>query len=680
MLSSPVILFIATLSICCIALLILFQVKKLSIEKNQSHQVSSFVIDGIKAYGLRSFSSIMQIILYTSLVLLIFSNILDKTFDWIQIGAFFLGGLSMSLSLFVIAGLVPHFIPKVIEKSKGYFNDSLTIQFNITTILGFLVISTVLLIGLILYHFYSYTPLIGYSLGIIFSSFFMRIGGGLFKASIDIGKNTSHALETSLPTDERNPSTLLDISGDYIGKICGFCSDILGSFFISFLSILIFSHAFELHHFLSDSLITSLKDLPFTIISISIVGSIIGFLFAKYRISTQSSQNVLLESLYTALIICGIGTYIITKPIPSELPPSIWTGFYTFKPFISYLTGLIGAAIICYTSEILTSYTHPFSKNIAQHSQFTAPITQIMSLGLGLQSNFIYLIYILGICGFSYLFAGLFGIALASLGMLSVSSTIIAIHSFSPLATSAHSIAEYSTTSKTILNHTHKLKSLGESTIAIGNGFSTLTALISSFSLFLAFVCLTNYSFSDLFSINMLWIAGLFSGVILPLITSGFLIKECTNTILFIVKETKRQFQEIPYLKEGKAKPDMINISDKTARFCMDGLIIPGILVALIPISIGYLINLPMLIAFSLGTLLIGSTLAFYWAITGDVISNAKHYIQRGHCGGINSKNYTAIQQSDNFANIYKDILSPTLGIIMKSTMVITITMLVFLN
>ena len=33
-----------------------------------------------------------------------------------------------------------------------------------------------------------------------------------------------------------------------------------------------------------------------------------------------------------------------------------------------------------------------------------------MSLGLGLQSNFIYLIYILGICGFSYLFAGLFGI------------------------------------------------------------------------------------------------------------------------------------------------------------------------------------------------------------------------------------------------------------------------------
>lgn len=676
MILSSQILLILSICLSIFCLITMSFLKKESFEKNHAHQVCSFVIDGIKAYSFRSFSSIIQIIIYTSIVLLLFSKSAGKSMDWSQLTAVFLGGLSMSVFLFLIAGYIPYFIPKVIEKSKGYFNDGLRIQFKMCTVLGFLSVSSILVIALVIYQFSDYTHLIGYCLGIVFASFFMRIGGGLFKASIDIGKNTSENLEKDLPTDERNPSVLLDISGDYIGKICGFCSDILGSFFLCFLAVIMFNYAFEKHLLFNAQTIVLLKEFPFQIVSIGIIGSFLGYLFSKLRISSKHNTNILLESLYIAIVICGLGTYFITHPFPTDVITSIWTGFHTFKPFYAYLAGLIGAAIICFSSEILTSNHYPFSKAIAKHAEFTSSITHLQGIGLGLQSNLMYLIYLIATCSFAYYFAGLYGIALASLGILSVSSTIITIHTFSALATSVKNIAFYSTTNQTARCHTQKLNILGQSTIAIGNGFSTLTAFLSSFSLFLAFICLHEYDFSNLFSTNILWVTGLFSGIVLPLVTSGFLIKTSTKTILFIIKETKRQFRDIPYLKEGKAKPDMIKLSDDTARTCMDGLIIPGILVALIPIVLGYLVSIPIIVSFCIGSLLIGPALSYYWAITGDVLSNAKHFIQQGHCGGTDSPNYKAIKQSDTIANIYKDVLSPSLSIIMKSTVILTVTLL----
>ena len=64
----------------------------------------------------------------------------------------------------------------------------------------------------------------------------------------------------------------------------------------------------------------------------------------------------------------------------------------------------------------------------------------------------------------------------------------------------------------------------------------------------------------------------------------------------------------------------------------MDSLIIVGILIALIPILIGYLINMSTLLAFTIGTS-IYITVTF-WAITGDLMNNSKHYLEQGKLGG----------------------------------------------
>ena len=144
--------------------------------------------------------------------------------------------------------------------------------------------------------------------------------------------------------------------------------------------------------------------------------------------------------------------------------------------------------------------------------------------------------------------------------------------------------------------------------------------------------------------------------------------------ITFVIK-----FQKIPYLIEGKAHPDVIQCSDKIVRQCMDSLIIPGILITFIPILIGSLFNISTLLAFSIGSIISSISVTFYWNITGELVNNAKEYIDLGKLGGKSSPYYPFSEHSNYLSTIFKDVLNPSLSIIIKSIMIVTIIMMVFL-
>ena len=130
--------------------------------------------------------------------------------------------------------------------------------------------------------------------------------------------------------------------------------------------------------------------------------------------------------------------------------------------------------------------------------------------------------------------------------MLSLSTTIIAINSFAPLAQSTHQIANLSTTSKTILNHTKKMQLLGQSTVAIGNVFSSVAAIFSSVSLGCCFI-LQNFSLTTLFSVDLVWLIGIIAGAIIPLSSTGFLIEAVRKIAKYVAHEIKRQFDQIHF-------------------------------------------------------------------------------------------------------------------------------------
>ena len=659
----------------------LLRVKRMSVTKNQSHRIASLVTDAIKAFNARAFSSIFQVLTYLSITLYIFTLLAQYNFLWIQVLSSFIAGFAMCLALFVMAGVVPRFIPSVLETAKGYLKELLSRQFDIVALSSFIVISVVMLSLLAVYLFISDLAVIGFGLGIVFSSFFIRIGSALFISSIDIGKSVSKERDPELPSDdERNLGTILEISGDYIARLCGFCSDILGSFVLSFIALILFAKSFKNQYLFESQLISFFENLPFQILAVSIGAALVSYVYAKIRIKRSAHLNVLLESLYVSMLICGLGTFMFTRDLPANLQESIWTGSNGFNPFIAYIIGLVGATLMSFTAEVLSSNKYPFSKNLARFSEYGSAILYLKGAAVGLKSNLLYLIYILLITVLANSFAGFYGIAMSSLGILSVTPTIIIISAFGPLASSTYKVATLSTSSKTVLDHNKHMQSLGHSTIAIGNGFSSGTTVLATLSLFLSAIYLSNSSLSELFTINIYWLIALVTGVLLPFIISGFLLSQLSSISIFILSEIKRQFSEIPYLLQGKATPDVIKASDVTARRSMDALIIPGLLIALIPIVLAYLFNIEALVALSLGILISGMALNFYWSITGDIVHNASHYVQSGHCGGPNSENDKAMRHCDNSTNAYRALLSPSVNILIKSTMILTMVIILFLK
>lgn len=268
---------------------------------------------------------------------------------------------------------------------------------------------------------------------------------------------------------------------------------------------------------------------------------------------------------------------------------------------------------------------------------------------------------------------------MASLAMVSVSTTMIAINSFYPLSKSVHTLAMLSGATQTSITHTKKMAHMGQSTNAIGNGFSTVSAIMSSCSLLIACIGLTGSEISDLFFMTMSWVLGLIAGAALPVIAAGYVLTSCQHTSLFLVTEIKRQFDYIPYLAEGKAHPDMTHCADNIVRHCIDGLVIPGLIIVLVPIIIGYLFHTALLVALGCGAILSSITLGFYWSITGDIIHNAKHIIYHGRFGGSSGKNYAHIQDSHGLATVYKELLSPSLAVFSKSLMILAAVMMIVL-
>jgi len=659
-----------------------FQLKKIPLEKNQAHEVASLILDGHKAFSKRAMMSIFQVILYVFIVLYLFSTLFHKPFSWTQMLAFAIGGLLMAIGTHISLVISPMLSPTILQNSKGYLKDGLRIAFKASTSVGCILIGLVLLGLSLCYAFLGPESLIGYALGVILSGFFLRIGGGLYKAGSDIGADILETVEKNIPEfDRRNPATLLDITGDFVGDVIGFVSDILGSFMFAIISCILFSIS------LIDAAIThpevsrNLMLLPIYIMSIGLMVSIFCYGFCQFRIKRGAVNNFLLEGLYIGLIICGIATYIVIKKLDLQIDTlPLWGGKSSFLPFPAYIIGLMGGVVIGFTSEVMTSLKYKPAKKIALEAEYGAVIAIFNGMAIGLKSSGLFLIYLILITIPSFYFAGFYGIAMAAMGMLSMTSMIVIVNTFNPIASNALKVAKLGVSHDYAIKNTKKMGQISQTTIAIGSGFTSGATVLSTFSLFFSLVLLTKQDISTILFLDEKLLIGIIIGVSIPFVVSGFLFNGLVKIILKTIKEVSRQYKEIPFLIEGKANPDITKASDTNARLAMDALIIPGIIMGFIPITIGYLFGIKVLLGLVVGTVLTSIQQGFYWANFGESVHNAKHYMESGQYGGKESPTFQHIMTADNVGDAFKDLLSPSVNILMKAITIISIFVILLIT
>lgn len=591
----------------------------------------------------------------------------------------------MTLSAFASLRIAPTLISKMLDSSKRYVETGLQQLLNACIAIGLIIFITMSVGLLVTLHIFSYTALIGYGLGIIFSAFFLRIGGGFYKTSTDISADIVGKIEKKVPDfDTRNPATILDLTGDFIGNIIGFTSDIVSSFaFVTIASIWISE---IVPHLIKSNSIESniLTSLPILMISISLISTFIAIGIASLRIRFKAIRNVLLEGTYVAVITCGIGMYILLTIISTTSPnPAIETPLYTL--FVPYLSGLIAAIVISYSSEVITSNTYPSTKKIAAKAEYGPAISLFGGLANGLKSTGLFSAYLILLALTSSRVGGFYGIPMATLGMLSVTPCIMIINLVGPLSSTIQKIQQLSKPHTQMNKNLNKITHIGQTTAAIGNNFTTSAAILSAISMVIAFIAPSILKLNTVLMPTLIFTLAtngisLIIGVTLPFLFSGRLLHHLTQSIISSISEVLRQFKDIPYLYENQARPDIIKATDESARKSMDALVTPALIIVLPSSILSLFLGIYSLPGLIIGTCLSGFIQACYWGNSGDSLHNAKRMIEDGDYGGQNSRTHRNMLIADNIGDAFKDLLTPSSNILIKSITIISILIMIVLQ
>ena len=149
---------------------------------------------------------------------------------------------------------------------------------------------------------------------------------------------------------------------------------------------------------------------------------------------------------------------------------------------------------------------------------------------------------------------------------------------------------------------------------------------------------------------------------------------KCADTM---IQEVRRQFKEIPGLREGKegVDPDSTTCVKIATHGAIMGMLVPGGLAIIFPVIIGFALGAEGLSGMLVGAIATGVMLGIQTANSGGAMDNAKKYIEEGHFGGKNSEAHKAAVVGDTVGDPLKDTVGPSINILIKLMCVISLVL-----
>ena len=468
------------------------------------------------------------------------------------------------------------------------------------------------------------------------------MGGGIYTKAADVGADLVGKVEAGIPEDDpRNPAVIGDNVGDNVGDVAGMGADLFESYVGAALSALLLAAGNAQR-----------IGLTFNLIAIGIIASIIGVVVVK-SVKNGDPHKILNIGTYLASAILLIAALVLCMGIDGGM-----------KLFAAIASGIVAGVAIGFITEVYTSDKYKSVKYIAEQSETGAATTILSGFSVGLKSTAFPIILIVAAVVLSSILAGLYGVALAAIGMLATVGITISVDAYGPVADNAGGIAEMSGMPHSIREITDSLDAVGNTTAAIGKGFSIGSAALTALALFNSYA-----QEIELGSINLLdakVVAGIFIGGMLVFLFCALTTEAVSRAAQKMIEEVRRQFREIPGIMEGKTKPDYARCVDISTSAALHEMILPGVIAIVAPVACGLLLGAEALAGLLVGCTVTGVPMAIMMSNSGGAWDNAKKYIEGGAHGGKGSDAHKAAVTGDTVGDPFKDTSGPSLNILIK--------------
>ncbi len=638
---------------------------------DKMREISDAIRTGARAFLKREYTVLFIFVGVISVLLLLFLPTpiwLGDPFANVSLMlAYIFGSAFSALAGFLGLTIATKANAKVANGAQQGLNRAFPIGFRGGAVMGFSVVGIGLL-GISIVYFLTGDPeiILGFSFGASALALFAKAGGGIYTKTADISADLVGKVELDLPEDDpRNPAVIADNVGDNVGDVAGMGADLFDSYVASIVAVMILGAA------LSLSGNVQFIQIPLVFAGIGIFASIIGSVTVRVGKNGNPGSALNMGTYITCAIfgiLTAIGTYYFG---------------YDWRIWGASFIGLVAGVIIGVTTDYFTSEDKAPVIKTAEASKSGPAINIITGFSYGLRSIILPLIgigiaavvaYMLvsPIAGEMLLSAdyavkyGVFGISMAAVGMLSIVGLTVSNDAYGPIVDNAKGVAEQAGLSEEVIAITDQLDAAGNTAKAITKGFAIGAAGLTVISLLAAFQEIASSAgHAAVFDImDPLVLMGALIGVAIPAVFSAMLMLGVGKNAERMIAEIRRQFREIPGLREGKpgVKPDYASCVDIATVGAIRELLPASVVIIVATLLMGFIGGINALGGFLAGAILSSLLLALLMSNAGGLWDNAKKLIETGKFGGKGSEAHKAAVVGDTVGDPFKDTAGPSLN------------------